>query len=190
MSENPAPRISVIVPHYNDLERLDACLAALEVQSLPRDSFEVIVADNRSPVGMDEVVRVVGARGRVVDAPVAGAGMARNSGVEHARAPVLAFTDCDCVPGPHWLEHGVAALESADFVGGRMRVLVDNPAHMSGAEAFEAVFAFDNRGFRFAARVWQYGKRNGRWPGLFGGVSGAGERGGVDGEFGGGINGR
>lgn len=147
MSEYPTPRISVIVPHYNDLERLDACLAALEAQSLPRDTFEVIVADNRSPVGVDEVTRLVGKRGRVIDAPIAGAGMARNSGVDYARAAILAFTDCDCVPEPHWLEQGVAALESADFVGGRMKVLVENPAHMSGAEAFEAVFAFDNRGY-------------------------------------------
>ena len=33
MPMNPAPTVSVVVPHYRDLERLDACLAALGCES-------------------------------------------------------------------------------------------------------------------------------------------------------------
>src|SRR5436189_258200 len=51
---------------------------------------------------------------------------------------------------PHYhdlpcLRRGLEALAQADFVGGRMQVLVEDPARPRPAEAFEAVFAFDNR---------------------------------------------
>ena len=36
---------------------------------------------------------------------------------------ILAFCDADCVPEPGWLEHGIAALESADLVAGRIRFI-------------------------------------------------------------------
>jgi len=142
---NGDPYISVIVPHYNDLTRLDQCLALLEAQTMPRDRYEIIVSDNCSPTGIEEVKRVVAGRAKVVEAQIAGAGPARNVGVEYASGEILAFTDCDCLPEPDWLTKGVEALSGSDFVGGRMTVSVNDPAYMTGAEAFERVFAFDNQ---------------------------------------------
>lgn len=142
MSETP--RISVIIPHYNDFERLDRCLDALTRQSLPVDQFEVIVADNMSSGGESVVRRVINGRALLAIAAARGAGPARNAGAAAARGPILAFTDSDCVPGPHWLAEGMAALAKRDFVGGRMTVLVPDERRMSGAEAFERVFAFNN----------------------------------------------
>lgn len=146
MNANPVihPRVTVVVPHYNDLERLDRCLTALTAQTMPADRYEIIVADNMSPVGLPAVAQVVAGRARVVLATTAGAGPARNAGAEQARGNILAFTDSDCVPDSHWLERGVAALADADFVGGQMEVLVPSDRSMTGAEAFESIFAFDN----------------------------------------------
>ena len=141
----PAPRVSVVVPHYNDLERLDRCLAALSAQTMPRDQYEIIVADNNSPVGLAAVEAVVAGRARITVAMTPGAGPARNAGAEVASGEILAFTDSDCVPEPQWLEQGVAALgHEGDFIGGGMKVLVPQGRPMTGAEAFETVFAFDN----------------------------------------------
>lgn len=137
-----APTVSVIVPHYRDLKRLDVCLSLLERQSYPRGSFEIIVADNGTPE--DGVLReVVRDRARLVIVPERGAGPARNGGVASARGGLLAFVDSDCQPEPDWLRAGVAALSRYDFVGGRVKVLVEDAEHMTGAEAFERVFAFD-----------------------------------------------
>jgi len=139
--------VSVIIPHYDDLARLDLCLAALEAQDLPRDAFEIVVADNASPAGLAAVEAVAGGRARVVLAAEKGAGPARNAGVAASKAPLLAFTDCDCVPAPGWLSAGLAALETCDLAGGRMVVSVTDERAMTGAEAFEKVFAFDNRSY-------------------------------------------
>ena len=141
------PRISVIIPHYNDPLRLKLCLAALEEQSLPRGQYELIVADNASPQGKDALGKLTGRRAKLVVVHRRGAGPARNGGVEAARGEILAFTDCDCLPDPHWLEKGVAALNRFDIVGGRMRVRLDHGGPMTPAEAFETVFGFDNEDY-------------------------------------------
>jgi glycosyltransferase involved in cell wall biosynthesis len=138
-----APRVSVIIPHYRDLARLDLCLVALERQTLARSKFEIVVADNASPEGEAAVAAVIAGRARLVVVPERGAGPARNGGVAASRGQILAFTDSDCVPEPAWLAEGLAALNAFDFVGGRVKVLVGDERHMTGPEAFERVFAFD-----------------------------------------------
>jgi GT2 family glycosyltransferase len=136
--------VSVIVPHLNDFDNLDTCLRLLEGQSFPSDRTEVIVADNGSSGGLQAVQRLVGSRARVIEVVERGAGPARNAGVRASRGDALAFIDSDCRPDKSWLEEGLLGLRSADFVGGRVDVLVEDRQRMTGAEAFESVFAFQN----------------------------------------------
>ena len=140
-----APLVSVIVPHYQDLARLKLCLDALGRQTFPRERFEIIVADNNSPCGEAAVAEAIAGRARLTIVREKGAGPARNGGVALARGSILAFTDSDCVPQPQWLEEGLKGLESADFVGGTVEVLVRDPNDMTAVECFERVFAFDFR---------------------------------------------
>lgn len=138
-----APRISVIVPHFNDLGNLDNCLSALMRQTVPVGEFEIIVADNDSPCGEEAVSATIAGRARLVRVTERGAGSARNGGVAAARGNLFAFTDSDCVPEANWLAEGVAALANFDFVGGRVDVSVADEANVTPTEAFETVFAFD-----------------------------------------------
>lgn len=141
------PRISVIVPHFNDPEALARCLSALAAQTLPPQAFEIIVADNGSPQGERTLTDLIDGRARLVIVTEKGAGPARNGGVEAAQGDLLAFTDCDCLPEPQWLEQGIAVLARHDIVGGKMVVAIGHEGAMTGAEAFEAVFAFDNESY-------------------------------------------
>jgi glycosyltransferase involved in cell wall biosynthesis len=137
------PKVSVIVPHYNDLAGLGLCLDALDRQSFPRDDFEVIIGDNASPCGIAEVERVARGRARVVLVEEKGAGPARNGAVLHARGEILAFVDSDCVPDPEWLAVGAAAVRPGHFVGGKVFVIRPQK-ELNGAQAYELLFAFDN----------------------------------------------
>ncbi|HEV2363410.1 MAG TPA: glycosyltransferase [Caulobacteraceae bacterium] len=154
------PKVSVIVPHYNDPTRLDHCLAALERQSLPREAFEIVVADNASPQGRAALEDIIAGRAVLTIVAEAGAGLARNGGVAASRGGILAFTDCDCLPSPAWLEAGLSALSEADFVGGAMAVTIERPGRPTAVEAFETVFAFDNeryvrrKGFSVTANLF------------------------------------
>src|ERR1700728_1824951 len=136
--------VSVIVPHLDDYDNLDACLTLLQAQSFPGDRIEVIVADNGSSRGLDAVRQIVGSRGGVIEVAERGAGPARNAGVRASRGEAIAFLDSDCRPDRRWLEEGLAELRLADFTGGRIDVLVEDPRRMTAAEAFESVFAFQN----------------------------------------------
>jgi GT2 family glycosyltransferase len=144
-ADSRLPAVSVILPHYNDLDNLKVCLDLLERQTLPRDRYEIVVADNNSRCGLAAVAEVCGDRARAVPAPIQGAGEARNAGVAAARGAALAFTDSDCRPEPQWLERGLAALADADVVGGSVAVTAEDRDRPTAVEAFELAFAFNTR---------------------------------------------
>jgi glycosyltransferase involved in cell wall biosynthesis len=138
-----SPNVSVIIPHYRDLRGLAVCLEALERQLFPRDRFEIIVADNASPEGPEVVAAVIAGRARLVVVPEKGAGPARNGGVAASSGEILAFIDSDCVAEPEWIAEALKGLQDFDFIGGRVKVLVEDPRRITPVEAFERVFAFD-----------------------------------------------
>ncbi len=134
--------ISVIIPHYNDLENLALCVSKLEAQSLDRARYEIVVADNNSRCGVDAVASAV-PTARVVSALEQGAGPARNKAISVARGDIYALIDSDCVPDRAWLEAGIAALADADYVGGHVITTTVNPDSPTPAAAYEVVFAFN-----------------------------------------------
>ena len=135
---------AVIIPHYNDVERLDRCLSALT--SNPHADCEIVVADNMSTTSMDEI-RAKYPDIRFVPEPQKGAATARNRGVAETTAPVLFFIDADCVPAPDWFTTATKVWQRADLVGGRVDVFDETPPPRSGAEAFETIFAFNTRAY-------------------------------------------
>jgi GT2 family glycosyltransferase len=101
-----AVSISIIIPTFRRPEPLARCLDALTRQEYPRDQFEVVVVDNRNPPGtVEPVVRAFEDRLalRRVTEDTPGPAAARNAGAHTAAAPILAFTDDDCIPDPGWL---------------------------------------------------------------------------------------
>jgi glycosyltransferase involved in cell wall biosynthesis len=136
------PLVSVIIPHYNDLDHLRCCLESLRNQSLSKDRYEVIVADNNSVGGVTAVKRIA-SDVTVVPAPEQGAGPARNAGAANARGAHLAFIDSDCIADKRWLEEGIVALAGFDYVGGQVITTIGDAEQLTPAQAFEAVFAFN-----------------------------------------------
>lgn len=137
----PRPFVSVIVPHYQQVDLLQLCLESLEAQKLSRECFEIIVIDNKSVCDLS-VLRAKFADVKFLIEAKKGAAHARNRGLEAARGDVIAFTDADCIADPEWLSNGIAALEHTDLLGGAINVTVANEEAMTAVEAFECVFAF------------------------------------------------
>mgnify|MGYP002784079077 CR=1 FL=1 len=153
---------SVIVPHYNQPALLAFCLESLERQTIARARYEIIVADNRTPGGV-EAIRARFPRVIFTTAEERGAAPARNAGLAVARGALIAFTDADCIAAPDWLETGIDALGAADLCGGRILVTAADEARLSPVEAFERVFAFRQRDYvekkRFAATANLFARR-------------------------------
>jgi glycosyltransferase involved in cell wall biosynthesis len=134
-----SPDVSVIIPHYNDQVRLRRCLTELFANEVC--AAEIIVVDNGSPEPLDAVAADFPSARFFIEREK-GAGPARNRGVAESRGRILAFLDADCVPDPDWLETVRRVAAQADVVGGRVSVFDETPPPRTGAQAFEAVFAF------------------------------------------------
>ena len=113
---------TVVVPTYNRPDRLPRLVAALEAQTFDRSRFEVVIVDNGSSNDTPSVLAAL-AGSSLLDLRVVrlegntGPARARNAGWRAALAPVVAFTDDDCVPSPRWLAAGVAALVNDERAG-------------------------------------------------------------------------
>lgn len=141
------PIAAIIIPHFEDAARLARCLTALAPQLLPHaGEIEVVVVDNGSRPGFDEGLPTVPGL-RILHEPRRGAAEARNRGIAETTAERLFFLDCDCIPAPDWLASALVLSDRADLVGGRVAVFDETPPPRTGAQAFEAVFAFDNRAY-------------------------------------------
>lgn len=111
--DGAAPPISVVVSTHNRVHYLRGLLDALEEQQC---EGEVVIADNGSADGTWALLRE---RCRTTTMPLLvmrldphdGPAVPRNTAVAQTRAPLLAFTDDDCLPAPSWLCALIDALD-------------------------------------------------------------------------------
>lgn len=115
------PFVSVIIPVFNNLERLKIYLEASESQTYLKSLYEVIVGDKCYQETIEPIVaKFKQAKSSFEASPRSYA--ARNKGIGLAKGEIFAFIDSDCLPKHQWIENGVKALESeaADLVGGKV----------------------------------------------------------------------
>jgi len=96
--------ISVIIPVYNCKTTLPEVLHGLAKQNVDWGMFEIIVVDDGSTDGSQNIAREFSATSPVWTAflsqPNQGAAAARNAGIQQARGEILLFLDADIIPTP------------------------------------------------------------------------------------------
>lgn len=130
------PSISVCVSSRNRAHLLPRLVKALEAQTLGHDEFEVVVADDASTDDTAEVLRRLSHTSSLDITTVgtgerAGPAAGRNRAWHTAVAPLIAFTDDDCVPSADWLALHREALQYADISQGRVEADPDQ-LHKTG----------------------------------------------------------
>lgn len=110
------PRVSVVVCSRNGARTIRGCLEGLERLEYP--DYEVIVVDDGSTDATSTIashfdVRVIRTENR-------GLSSARNTGLAAATGEIVAYTDDDARPDPHWLTYLAATFLRTDHacVGG------------------------------------------------------------------------
>ncbi|TDO16641.1 MULTISPECIES: glycosyltransferase family 2 protein [Halomonas] len=133
--------VSVIIPTFNDDERLQLCLNALARQNIEDKSYEVIVVNNSKN---SLSVNLPASNFYVFEEPRPGSYAARNLGIFHAKSDILAFTDSDCIPECDWIVKGIKALKEngLERVAGKI-IVFPRGEKMSAVECYEKIFAFD-----------------------------------------------
>jgi len=103
-----APQVSVVIAARDAEATLPALLAACRAQDFPGAS-EVIVVDDGSTDATARIAREAGVR--VVSQENRGPAAARNRGWRDAGAPIVLFTDSDCVPRADWVRQLAGGLD-------------------------------------------------------------------------------
>jgi glycosyltransferase involved in cell wall biosynthesis len=148
IEKHTLPFISVIIPTYNDPDRLQLCLQRLENQTYPRHKYEIIVVDNGSINPIEESHLPANVILLLENRP--GSYSARNKGLSMAKGEIIAFTDSDCLPTSNWIEMGVKHLlfsSDASIIGGHIQVFPQDPNKITLVELYESVAAFPQETF-------------------------------------------
>lgn len=128
-------KYSVIVCSYNGSGSIAECLDSLVGQSVPRDSYEVIVVDDGSTDGLVGLAKkYVNAYGnmRLISHPSnRGLSAARNTGWRSAKGEIIFYIDDDAVADHNWIERLAAYYTSPDIagVGGYPRPYFENSVY-------------------------------------------------------------
>ncbi|QHT69598.1 glycosyltransferase family 2 protein [Rhodocytophaga rosea] len=107
--------LSVIIPTYNRVGKLEKCIESLSGQSLANEMFEIIVIDNASTDTTREVIyRILPLIKNLsyIYESTPGLNEARNRGLKEARGLYIAYLDDDTVTHKYWAEKIVEAFSN------------------------------------------------------------------------------
>jgi glycosyltransferase involved in cell wall biosynthesis len=108
-----APAVSIVIAAKDAARTLGGALSACGQQDFAQP-LEIVVVDDGSADDTARIARRAGAR--VVSQENRGPAAARNRGWREARAPVVLFTDADCVPRPDWVRKLAGGLDAEHAV--------------------------------------------------------------------------
>lgn len=100
IQRDPRPRISVVIPAYNEADYLGQTLASLRAQDFP-GTVEIIVVDNNSTDATATIAAEFDAV--TLHEPRPGVCWARQRGTAAARGEIVLSTDADTTHPPNWL---------------------------------------------------------------------------------------
>ena len=101
-------KISVVIPTYNRLERLNRVISALQKQTFPLEEIEILVVSDGSTDGTDDWLRSLQLPLALIPLIQSNQGVAsaRNLGLEHASGELVLFLDDDVFPADNLIsEH-------------------------------------------------------------------------------------
>lgn len=140
-------RLSVVIPYYRQIGLLSKCLARLAEQTLSGDSFEIIVVNN--DVSSDDLLSLCRQypNVRVINCSHGGSYLARNVGIRYSNAPIVAFTDSDCLPSLDWLNHALSVFDENPHLMAIAGDIIVSDSKSIFISTFERTFSFQQREF-------------------------------------------
>jgi succinoglycan biosynthesis protein ExoA len=157
-----SPRVSIIIPCYNEQATIRQLLEAIYRQSYPRTEMEVVIADgNSEDATRDEItgfknehpdlaVRIVDNTGRSIPSAI-------NCAIQASTGEMIVRMDAHSQPYPNYVENCVSALDAGlgDNVGGVWEIKPGNKSWMAESIAAAAAhpLGVGDAGYRIGAQA-------------------------------------
>lgn len=108
------PKLSIIIPVYNEEENISKCIESLRKQSYK--NFEIIVVDDGSTDKTREMVKKF-KKVRLIIGQHKGPGFSRNLGAKKAKGKILVFVDADMTFDKNYLKYLIRPIVEDDVIG-------------------------------------------------------------------------
>jgi glycosyltransferase involved in cell wall biosynthesis len=131
--------LSIIIPVSSDVTGLLTTLRSIQSLNLENINTEVIVCNDGGGERISTIIESFSYKEAKLKTNC-GSYAARNEGISIAQGWALAFVDADEILAPDWAQHGIRALQQADYVGGQIIVVSTNEDPWT---SYDKKFAFD-----------------------------------------------
>src|SRR5579859_4362908 len=133
-------RVSVIVITRNRASYIGDSLTAIQQQDYK--DFDLIIVDSSTGDERVKTAEIAARHGaKYVPEPRRGQALARNTGLGHTNADIIAYTDDDCIPSKDWLTQAVKHFNDPNVWACTCRIVQHDKA--GAAELFEEVAGQD-----------------------------------------------
>lgn len=106
--------ISIIIPTFNEEANIARCLSSLADQTVPRNTYEIIVVDGNSKDRTRELAEPLADSVFIQKSKKVGG--ARNDGAMESQGSIVATTDADCILPRNWVETIARDFDRRDIV--------------------------------------------------------------------------
>ncbi|WP_114750291.1 glycosyltransferase [Pleomorphovibrio marinus] len=151
MNSNIEKYFTVIVPVFNDTERLKKCLKSLNNQTLEKSLFNIIVVNNNEEEFLDLDLQEY-KNLKIIYEPEKGSYASRNKGITFSKTEILAFTDSDCLPDENWLINAKKYFDNdlnkeIGVLTGPVPLFFKQVGKLTSAELYEKYTGFDFKSY-------------------------------------------
>ncbi len=152
------PKVSVIIPVYNEERYIKNCLNSLLDQDFPHHLFEIIVVDGLSKDKTREIIKKYQRKYsiiRLIDNPKKIQSHALNIGIHEAKGKIIIRADAHVRYAKDYISTCVQALENKRVwnVGGVQNAIGDNFISKAVAIAITSPFGVGDASFRYTAKL-------------------------------------
>lgn len=116
MKQETVPFVSIVIPTLNSGKTLEVCLRAIFAQSMPRQRYEVVIADAGSTDNTRAISRACGVD-RIVENLLKTGEAGKTAGIQASSGELIALVDSDNIlPDPDWLKRMTAPFADPKIV--------------------------------------------------------------------------
>jgi glycosyltransferase involved in cell wall biosynthesis len=110
------PLLSIVIPTLNSEKTLEECLTAIFTQHLPRERYEIIIAD----AGSSDETRSIALRlgvDKIVENPLKTGEAGKTAGIKASSGEIIALIDSDNIlPNSSWLDQMLAPFSDPEII--------------------------------------------------------------------------